>query len=209
MKEKRALLVVGSPRGMEKSTSGRLGGQLLAALAERGFATDRLHVHAAVATPEGMDAALAAVGAADLVVLSAPLYVDSFPAPAIALLEEVVKRRAGAGRAALFVLVQCGFPEREQNDTAIAIAERFATDAGWRWIGSAAFGGVDVYGGGIPDALITMAEAIAGDVPIPVVRVKRAMPAWLYRLGGNLMWRRVARKQGSARRLGARPYEEP
>ena len=70
MTEKKALLLVGSPRGIEQSTSGRLGGRLLDALKERGFETDKLHVHAVVRSPTETERALAAVAWADLVVLS-------------------------------------------------------------------------------------------------------------------------------------------
>jgi hypothetical protein len=38
--------------------------------------------------------------------------------------------------------------------------------------------------------------------------LKRVMPAWFYRLGGNIMWRRQAKKNGVARRLRAKPYAD-
>jgi len=208
MTEKKALLLVGSPRGIDRSSSGRLGGRLLDALKERGFETDKLHVHAAVHSPTETEQALAAIGAADVVVLSLPLYVDSFPAPVIALLERIAERRTGAGRVRFLLLIQCGFPEREQNATALAIAERFAAEAGWEWLGGLAFGAMENYGGSATEALPRIAEAIADGKPIPEVALKRVMPAWFYRLAGNIMWRRQAKKNGVARRLRAKPYAD-
>jgi len=207
MTERRAVLLVGSPRGLEKSSSGRLGGRLLESLAGRGFKTEKIHVHAAMASPHELAAALAAVAAADLVILSLPLYVDSFPAPVIAFLEEVSAHGTGRGHAQFALIIQCGFPEDEQNDTAVAIAERFAAEAGWAWLGALALGAAQTYSGAVNEALDRVAEALAGGHPIPHVYVRSAMPAWLYRFGGNLMWRREAKKNGVAGKLRDRPYE--
>lgn len=206
MNEKRALLLVGSPRGLEKSTSGRFGGRLLDALAGQAFKTDRVHTHAAVQTPVELDKALAAVAAAHLVVLSLPLYVDSFPAPAISFLEEVARRGVGRGHVQFALLIQCGFPENAQNDTAVAIAKQFAAEAGWTWLGALALGAAQTYSGTANEALDRVAAALAGGHPIPRVYVRAGMPAWLYRIGGNLMWRREAKKLGTARKLRAQPY---
>lgn len=208
MIEKKALLLVGSPRGIDRSSSGRLGGRLLDALKERGFETERLHVHAVVRAPAETEQALVAIESAGVVILSLPLYVDSFPAPVIALLERIAERRTGAGRVRFLLLIQCGFPERTQNMTALAIAERFAAEAGWEWLGGVAFGAMENYGGSAAEALPRIAEAIADGKPIPEVMLKRVMPAWFYRLGGNIMWRRQAKKNGVARRLRAKPYAD-
>ncbi len=205
--ERRALLLVGSPRGIGHSTSDRLGSRVLDVLKEHGFLTEKLHAHAAVASAKELESALAMVGAVDTVILSLPLYVDSFPAPVIALLERVAERRPGAGRVRLFVLIQCGFPEKEQNATALAIAERFAVEAGWTWLGAVALGGADGYGKDVSGVLVPVGEAIAAGEPVPEPVLPKPMPAWLYRLGGNFMWRRAARKYHATRSLYARPYE--
>lgn len=208
MTEKRALLLVGSPRGIEKSTSGRLGRQLLDALEKRGLTTDRLHVHEVVRSPQGLETALGAVAAADLVVLSLPLYVDSFPAPVIAFLEHVARSGTGRGRVQFALIIQCGFPEKEQNETAIATARRFASEVGWAWQGAIALGGLETYGGSVGDAFDRAGEALAKGEPVPYVPLRKTMPAWLYRIGGNFMWWRVAKKHGAAGRLRAKPYAD-
>ncbi len=208
MTERKALLLVGSPRGLDRSTSGRLGSRLLDDLKERGFETDRIHVHAAVRSAVETEQALAAIAAADVVVLSLPLYVDSFPAPVIALLEQVARRGAGRGRAQFAMIIQCGFPERTQNATALAIAECFATEVGWEWLGGLAFGSMQTVGASATKALARGAEAIAEGKPIPEIALRKPMPAWLYRLGGNIMWRREAKRNGAAGKLRARPYAD-
>jgi len=210
MTQKRALILVGSPRGIDRSTSGRLGSHLLAALEERGFIVEKVHVHTAVRSAEGIEDALAAIARADVVLLFAPLYVDSFAAPVIALLETIAGRRAG--RVRLFALVQCGFPEGAQNETALALLEQFAAEAGWEWLGGLAFGG-GVNRTPFPrQALDLVAEAISAGGPIPdqafALVGRDPIPAWLYRIVGNWMWRREAKGFGASRRLRARPYAD-
>jgi hypothetical protein len=146
--------------------------------------------------------------------LSAPLYVDSFPAPVIALLEHLAEQSAelraaaeSTGSAVRFiVLIQCGFPEKKQNALALAIAKRFAKEVGWDWLGGLALGGVDTYGKSAGDALGLVAASIADGKPVPQINPRKAMPMWLYRFGGNFMWRSAARKNGVRRRLRDRPH---
>ena len=210
MTAKRALLLVGSPREFDRSTSGRLGSHLLAGLEERGFTVEKVHVHTAVRSAEGIEDALAAIARADIVLLFAPLYVDSFAAPVIALLETIAARRVGAGRVRLFSLVQCGFPEGAQNETALAILERFAAEADWEWLGGLAFGGGANRTPLPRQALDLVARAIAAGEPVPdeafALIDRNPIPAWLYRIVGNWMWQREARRFGASRRLRARPY---
>ena len=160
-----------------------------------------------MASPKELESGLVAIGATDTVILSLPLYVDSFPAPVIALLERIVEQRIGAGRARLFVIIQCGFPEKEQNATALAIAEQFAAKAGWTWLGGVGLGAAEWQHKNVALALAPIAEAIANGTAIPQPVLRKAMPAWLYRFGGNIMWRLAARKHHAARGLRARPYD--
>jgi hypothetical protein len=104
-------------------------------------------------------------------------------------------------------LIQCGFPESEQNATALAIAERFAAEVGWRWLGGLALGGVETYGGSAHEVLDLIGKALPEGRSAPDLAVKKAIPAWLYRIGGNIMWRRMAKKNGVAGKLRDRPYE--
>jgi len=182
MTEKKALLLVGSPRGIEKSTSGRLGAELLNALEKRGLTTERLHVHEAVRSSQGLETALCAVATADLMVLSLPLYVDSFPAPVIAFLEHVARSGTSRERAQFALIIQCGFPEKEQNETAIAIARRFASEVGWTWLGAIALGALETYGGSVNDAFDRAAEALAKGEPHVILRI---CPVFCKRLPGE------------------------
>jgi len=92
---KTALLLVGSPFGF-RSTSGSLGSYSMDRLTEKGFTTNKAHIHRLVKTQEGIEELLHLVGISDLVVLTFPLYVDSLPAPVIKTMEIITKHREEA-----------------------------------------------------------------------------------------------------------------
>ena len=152
-----ALLLVGSPKP-GASSSASLGAYLQERLAAHGVATDTIVLAKALRTEEATAALLAAVGAADLVVLSFPLYVDSLPAPVTRALELIADSwapgaapapAAGAGaqvphapeRPGLLAICQCGFPEAEHDLVALEICAHFARAAGFEWAGGLAMGG--------------------------------------------------------------------
>jgi NAD(P)H-dependent FMN reductase len=221
----KALIINGSPRGA-KSTSHALGGLLADGLAGHGVEVDHALALAAVHDPARTAAVLDAVDAADLLVLAFPLYVDSIPAPLTRLLEAIAARaRARDGsspkRRRLAVIVQCGFPEAAQCDTALAICRHFADAAGFEWAGGLAAGEGGMLGGGldrIPPkaaarvrlALSSAAVALAGGQPIPDAAVedlrRPLLRPWLYILFANLGWRMDARSKHAVRPLGHRPY---
>jgi hypothetical protein len=219
---KTALLLVGSPKA-KGSSSESLGAYLLDELQTRGLTTQTLHVTKAVRDDEAIEGLLDAVAAADIVVLSFPLYIDSLPAPAIRAFEVIAAAREGAaGRRQHFVAIaQCGFPEAEHNEVALAICREFAEAAGFEWAGGLALGAGGMLGGrplrevrGMARSAVraldlTAAELAAGrPVPDEALRLmaKPMFPAFAYRLFANRNWRAELKKQGSAQPLDARPF---
>ncbi len=207
------LLLVGSPKGLSVSRSATLGGIVVEGLEARGWSAEVLPLHAAVVTIPGREQLLVAVERADVVLLAAPLYVDSLPAPAIAALELLHRERRNrpSQRRTRFVsLIQCGFLEPHQNDTAQEIVRRFAEPSGFEWAASVSIGGGRT-SKRHRQALDMVAEALDLDLLVPgeVDRLTRkpAMPRWAYILGGNAMWRRMAGEHDARDRLRARPYE--
>jgi multimeric flavodoxin WrbA len=136
---RRAVLLVGSPR-TRKSTSFALGTYLMAQLAAQGIETTTIQVYPALSNAAKKEAMLAEIAAADLVVLAFPLYVDTLPAPVIALLESLTAQRAVLPSTRFAALVNCGFPEAHHNQNALAICAEFSHQAGLRWMGSLALG---------------------------------------------------------------------
>jgi len=211
---RRALVLIGSPKGLSGSNSARYAQAIGARLEEADWSLDWIHLHRAVSTEDGVGELLAKVSASELVLFVAPLYVDGLPAPAIRAFERIADARATASGTPKFAaVIHCGFVEPVQNATAIEMCRLFAAAARLEWSGALAFGG-----GGIPSkrgalALQVAGEALAAGEPIPEEVRRRAerpvMPRWLYVLGGNQMWRSQAKKRFGVSRKGllARPYE--
>ncbi len=202
-----------------------MGNYLLERLRELGFAAEKLLIYRSLASDEGTKALWAATDSADLLVLSFPLYVDSLPALVIETLESLAGHRQACGslrKQRLLAIVQCGFPETHQNDTALAICRRFAKEAGFEWAGGLALGGGVAIDGrplsevkgmarNVIKALNLSADALGRGEPVPqeAVRLmaKPLMPTWLYLWVAEWNWRRRAKKHKVLDELDARPYK--
>jgi multimeric flavodoxin WrbA len=221
---RRALLLVGSPR-TDKSSSAALGEYLLGQLERRGVAGQRLQIYTALGSATRMDELLAALDAADLALLSFPLYIDSLPGPVVAALEQIAARRGGrSGDQRMAAIANCGFPEAHHNLNALAICEIFARQAGFAWAGSLALG----QGAGMIDgqrlerlglhiapvrrALGMAAEGLAlgGAIPLEAseLMARPIIPSWLYTLVGGLSWGNIARRYAAQRTLDQQPYKQ-
>ena len=75
--------------------------------------------------------------------LSSPLYVDSLPSTTIRALQEIKQHRRSCNNKPqrLVVIINSGFPEAEQNYTALQICRRFALESGFEWLGGLPLGG--------------------------------------------------------------------
>lgn len=218
------LLLIGSPKG-RNSASFMLGSKLAEGLRGHGAAVTYGLVHHGLRSEEETVRLLDAVEAADLVVFTFPLYVDSLPAPLTRLLERIAERRSRmvpATMPRLAVMVQCGFPEAHQCDTAVGICRLFAGRTGMPWAGALAMGmGGSLAGdfrklpgGGrnLLEALGRAAESLAkgGNIPLEAARLfsKPLMPRWIYSMFGNLGWRMQMRKNRARRPISHRPYRQ-
>ena len=214
----KALLLVGSPR-KGKSASETLGAYLLGQLETRGVETEKAYVYPALKSAEKLDTLTAAVAGADLVILSAPLYVDSLPAAVTKLLEALASDLDQYERPdgqQFLAISNCGFPEAQHNDVALAISRRFAQETGFVWAGGMALGAGEAVKGrslaesggmtrNVVAALDLAASALAEGKRVPQeaqdLIAQPLMPAWLYRTMGNLGWRIQARRHGTQRQL--------
>jgi NAD(P)H-dependent FMN reductase len=230
MSAAKAVLLVGSPRGLQ-SVSRSLGQRLLDGLASRGLAVETHSIYAALDSPDKEEALISAAMSADLLVFSFPLYVDHLPAPVIQTLDRLAAGRRelrAAPQPRLAALVQCGFPETLQNKPALDILRRFAELNGFEWAGGLALGMGGAAGGRplpekpsglLRNVLLAFDQAAAalaagGKIPEETIALlaKPMMPKTLYFLAANWGWRQQARKNGrkAGRRidLRARPYAQ-
>jgi multimeric flavodoxin WrbA len=220
---RRALLLVGSPK-TRRSTSNSLGEYLFEQLGTQAIQTETIYLHPVLRNPQKMQALLDAVEVADLVMLAFPIYVDTLPAPVIEALERIsaYRQEVDPSQRQLFTAIaNCGFPEAYQCDTALAMCEIFARQAGFEWAGSLALGGGEavngaslVEGGGktirMRQSLELAAEALVQGQAIPKAArdglAKPILPHWLYRLTGWLRWRRWAERYQVKKSLKRQPY---
>lgn len=220
----KALLLVGSGK-KPRSNSASLGVYLMEQLAARGFGTQTLNIPRAILSPQGTQELLAESREPDLVVLSTPLYWDSLPAAVVRALELIAadRRESPADPPQRFAaIVNSGFPEARQSDTALAICRRFAKETGFAWAGGLAMGGGEVLGakplaeaGGrarnARSALDLAAQALAEGKEIPeeaVAKMARPVaPPWVYMLAGQWGWNRKAKRFGARRRINDRPFD--
>jgi hypothetical protein len=223
MNAQNAFLFVGSPRGL-KSTSQALGDALASRLERGGMTVKKMIVGAALHSTEGLAKMHEAVEAADLIIFSFPLYVDQLPAPLIRAAELIAERRRTHPTVRpqrIMAIIQCGFAETHQNQTARDIMRRFAGEADFGWAGSLLMGmGGAVYGrpleraGGMVRNVVraldlTAAALLRGeDVPGEAVKFmgKPFIPKWLYCAFGNWGFRKQAKRHGVREKLYDKPY---
>lgn len=220
----KALLVVGSPR-KGKSTSVTLGTYLLDKLAAQGAETETEYVYSALNSAEKLEALVTAIAQSDLVILAAPLYVDTLPAQVTKLLEILAVRLAQLERPEgqqFLAISNCGFPEAQHNHIALAIYEQFARETGFEWAGGLALGAGEAVRGrplaqsggmarNVMAAFDLAAEALVQRQAVPAEAVelmsKLLIPAWLYRVAGSLGWWLQARPNGALGKLRTRVWE--
>ena len=225
---RRALLLVGSPR-CEKSNSEAIAAYLMEQLRKRGIAWNRAYAYRLTCAAEGREKLLNDVDAADILVLASPLYIDSIPSftiKAMELIDEHRRSTKSPKQQKLFVIINNGFPEPAQNQTALAIYRRFALESGIEWAGGAGVGWgaaidgrpLDTMGGmvrNLKKGLELAAAALAGNTQVPnkaeELMSKPFMPLFLAKLmisvAGGVAWNSQARKNGVKKRMYDRPYE--
>jgi hypothetical protein len=149
----RALLLVGSPKVKSPSTSGILGGYVLAQLQQRGWQTESLTLRANLLKGEGQGDFLAQLDRATLLIFAFPLYIDALPFLATKALEVMAahfQSQPPASPKRLLAISNNGFPEAYQNALALAICQRFAVDSGLIWSGGLALGAGEALCSGQP-----------------------------------------------------------
>jgi hypothetical protein len=201
-------------------------------LKNRGWETESLTLRASLNRPEGEAEMLSAVDRASLILLVFPLYADALPhlvTKALAMIAAHRKSRRDLSPQRLMAIVNSGFPETHQNSLALAICREFATQSGFTWAGSLAFGAGGMIGGhplteakrpGPPirhviAALEMTAASLAEGLPVPAEaarmiarnRIPSALWHRLYAWMGTRSFEKLAAKNGISRdELLARPH---
>lgn len=202
--------MIGSPK-QEPSTSESLGTYLIGKLQNKGFEPQTLFLHRSFKTYDRTRELLEAVNAADLIIIAFPLYIDCLPYLVIKMMEMIAQNRTGKKTSVsqrLVGIVNNGFPEPHQNDTAIAICMQFAKEAGFDWAGGLKLGGGEAINGKSLDNVNGMARhviksldmaaaALCSGACVPKeaedLMAKKFLPNWLFLWLGKMRWNRMAK----------------
>lgn len=227
---KKTILLIGSPKE-KNSSSASLGGYLLSKIEEYDILSETVHLHSEISTKAKRQMFLEKIENADLIILAAPLYVDTLPAKVIKALGLIAENRKKVNidnidsvkKQSFAAIVNCGFPEAEQNKIALKVYEEFAREANFKYLGGISIGmGGAVSGKSLSDmgkmtkSLIKgfdqAAEELAKNQKISdsvIEKTSKPMMSqkWLYTLVGNLSWRFQAFKNGVYRKINDKPYQ--
>lgn len=217
--KKKALLVVGSPRGANSASEG-IGGYLLSKLAEKGFETNTLRVYPMLKQAQEGKTLPAELYEAELLILAFPLYVDSLPAAVTKFLELLAEKRP-LKEQALVAVVNCGFPEAYHCNVAVEICGEFARETGIRFLGGLTLGGGEAVRGksleqmgfftkNVRRSFDVSADLIAEGKEISDeakrLMAKPLIPYWIYRLIAKIGFNSEAKKNGVKEHISDRPY---
>ncbi|XCN71219.1 MAG: flavodoxin family protein [Candidatus Electrothrix aestuarii] len=150
---RKALLIVGSPKIKSPSTSSMLGVYLAERLEKYGWKVDSLTLGANLLHKKGQDDLCSAMDKADLLLIVFPLYIDALPFLLTKAFEviyfhrEKVKNKQPKN---LLAIVNNGFPEPHQNAVALSICYNFAAQCGIHWAGGLPLGAGEALCGGQP-----------------------------------------------------------
>jgi NADPH-dependent FMN reductase len=218
-----AFLLVGSFRG-PKSASDALGSYLLESLEAKGINTGKIYVHQALSSEQGIKNLYKAVEEADIIILSAPLFADSLPAPVIKAMElvrEDITKRCDKKPRSMVAISNSGFPEARHNEISLAISRRFALACGFEWAGGLALGGGGAISGkrlehvrgiakNIRKSLDLAAEALSEGRPLPPEAIRLIsrplMPKCLYVWMAETGEKHVIKRNGAWEKIYDRPY---
>ena len=218
--------LVGSNRG-EKGTSASLVNYLAQRLAAYGVSVANHYAIHMYSQPHRLDAFLKELRESELLIISAPIYVDLLPSPLIHVLEEVRDRMGlnGLEGRKLLAIIHSGYPEPQQRRPSLGMCRCFAREMGMEWWGGLSFGGtspisgqpLEAMGGmtkGIRSVLDQTAEkAVKGDLKGVEALVLQDLstipvPPWMVKLMMNAMIRKDAKK-GGIKDLKVRPFRVP
>lgn len=230
--ERRALLIVGSPKINEPSTSAALGGCLVDRLKTRGWYTESLTLRATLNRSEGESELITQIDNAELILLVFPLYADALPylvTKALTLIAAHRRMCRDTSPKRLMAIVNSGFPETHQNAVALAICHEFAVQNGLTWVGGLAFGAGGMIGAqwltdakrsgppvrNVVSALDMTAACLAEGLPVPAEATRMITKKGLYSalfnrfyawMGGKSFETLAAKNGTSKDKLLSQPY---
>lgn len=158
------------------------------------------------------------LGELEVWVFAFPLYVDGIPGHLLSCLTQLEKVQWKHQGVHIFGIVNCGFYEGIQVETALELLQNWCAKTGFTW-----GGGIGVGGGGgleqmpstkkgqgprgpIDKALEAMSDTILKQKTQENQYVSVAFPRFLYKMAAQMGWRKLIRANGGKPKdLGKRP----
>jgi multimeric flavodoxin WrbA len=221
MNKVKAVVLIGSPK-KGVSTSRSLAEHLAIGLMNKDVDVKIYHVSESIGHPTKWRELLDRCHDADILALSAPLYVDSLPSELMAWMETMGEKGEEMMNGKRFIaMVQCGFPDVGQTAVAIDILKNFSDRMGYGWIGALQMPmGPVIDGKTLSEvkgaarhaikALDLVVASLANGKEVPpeaLIEMQiKPLPVFLYLMLANRMWRRRAKENGVRYKLMERPY---
>lgn len=140
------LIFNGSPR--KKGTSYSFARTIRTIVQGSGSDAEIKHIIDYFDGKESLDALRRELAECDVIVLTAPLYVDALPYPAIWFMEKLAQEYSGELKGKSFFAVgQCGFPDITRIEPLLDSCRIFAAETGMKWLGGLAYGGGAIING--------------------------------------------------------------
>jgi len=224
--KKQVSLLVGSPK-KKNSASATLGLYLCNQLDPDKFAYREIYIHSVLFKKNNNPSYwLDDVLKSDVIIFSAPLYVDCLPSYVFQAFERIYQGRKEARNhkdMQFLAIINSGFPESSQSQTALDICYHFARESEMKWLGGLPLGAGFILAGkdlrkmswfvrNIKKSLDVSAMAINKGETIPDDAIRlmgkpllgKNLFCWL----GNMGFKQMARRKGTAQQLYNRPYEK-
>ena len=198
-------LINGSPKGKNSASAGLLA-DLKPHMGNQAVFTDIELCKNSVS-----EELLTELARTDVWVLACPLYVDGIPSHLLSCLMQIQKSGRASDKTAVYGIVNCGFYEGIQAETALNILENWCAKASLFWGGGIGAGGggalsqlPDVKNGHGPKAPVFKAlQALANTLLEKKAQenqyVSIAFPRFLYKLAAQMGWRQTLKKNGGKR----------
>ncbi|MGB5684392.1 MAG: flavodoxin family protein [Candidatus Electrothrix sp.] len=142
-KSHRALLITGSPKKNNNSTSAILGSCQAKHLDKHNITTESLTLKESLLFQKEQHNLCVAIDRADTIILASPLYFDSLPflvTKAFEIISEYRKGQVAREPKIFLAIINNGLPESYQNTVAFAICRNFALETGMLWAGGLSMG---------------------------------------------------------------------
>jgi len=221
---KRIVVIGGSPKPPGKAISDYLAARAAEAMRGDGMDVRVLNARRTLSKKQ-TEEAFALMASADALVFLFPLYVFCVPGLMMRFLQQY-KAYADAhpeakNGAAVYAVVNCGFPEPEINEQAVGVVSRFAASIGARFrfgvmVGSGGMIMIDAPSSKkLRKRYAAVFQEIAAEVAsgsftdVQPVYLRNSFPAWLYFRMAEMGWRQQIRKNGKSKKtLYAKPYQQ-